>query len=169
MRRFAPTELGLRPRVRSERVPGWIGIRKDFRRDLARRRATGTRRALGVLTLLGLVATGLTVLAALPQLATVEAIKRDDPDLRRAKLVLTGYVVDSRVGTMSFADESGAELTPFSLRDDTGRMIVWYEPAALSPPLRDGDHVRATGQQFLVDTDRSKKVRFIASAVKRVP
>jgi hypothetical protein len=142
---------------------------EDLRRNLAGRRAKNTRRLLTVLTLGGLAATGLAVLDSLPQGATIRAVTSDDPDLRRAKLVLTGYVVESRVGTMSLVGENGTELVPFRLSDDTGRMLVWYEPTALSPALREGDHVRATGQQFLVDTGEERKPRFIASGVKRVP
>jgi hypothetical protein len=142
---------------------------EDLRRELAARRAKRARRVLMVVAIVGLVATGLAVLDALPRAATIAAVERGDDELRRAKVVVTGYVVDSRVGTMSLVDEKGTPLVPFRLSDDSGRMLVWYEPTTLAPPMREGDHVRATGQSFLVDTDDEKKVRFIASGVKRVP
>jgi hypothetical protein len=140
---------------------------EELRRDLAKRRAKGTRWSFTVLVGIGLVASALAVLDSLPRVTTIEDIERDDPEQRQAKLALTGYVVESRIGTMALVGEDGVEVVPFRMLDSTGRMAIWYDPRALSPALHEGDHVRATGQRFRVSSDN--QVRFIASSVKRVP
>jgi hypothetical protein len=157
-----------RDRLEAEEVLAARRSVDDLRRSLAERRVKGTRRSLTVLTTIGIVAAGLAVIDSLPRTATIWAVTRDDAEMWNTKVVVTGYVIESRAGTTSLIDEKGKEFVPFRLGDETAKMVVWYEPGMVSPALRDGDHVRCTGEQFYVDTDGKKKLRFIASGVTRV-
>jgi hypothetical protein len=140
-----------------------------LRANLAARRAKGSRWALRSLLAAGLVTLGWTALEWLPRPTTIGQLMRNDPEIRRAKLALTGTVLETPVGTVALVSKDGGEILSFRLSDDTGRMAIWYDPSALSPVIHEGDHVRVTGQQFLVDVDGEKRMRFIASTVKRLP
>ena len=80
---------------------------------------------------------------------TVAALRERGVAMNGRRAALHGEVTNPQVPRTRRAvhlADAAVELQAFELRDDTGRLVVWYDPSQLDAPLQRGDRIEIDAQ-----------------------